>query len=138
MRNLIDINQEDLLYLKHKWSAEIQDLEDQIMKVDKRLTGRLIKNEDNTEELETLAQRLENATGILESIQANNTIEPELVANQQQEVDTLQAEYDDTLTSINNINAREVQMNLMDMEELQRSIDARAEKIASIDSLLAA
>ncbi|MGB0424616.1 MAG: hypothetical protein ACPGED_09840, partial [Flavobacteriales bacterium] len=119
MRNINDLEQEDLLYLKNKWSAEIQDFEDQIEKTERRLSGRLHRNDDSTEGLEALEQRLANATGILESIQVNPSIDPLLVQNQEQEVIALQEEYDDKLSSSTKITGREVQQAIMDMDNLQ-------------------
>ena len=138
MRNINELEREDLLYLKNKWSAEIQDFEDQIDRTERKLTGKLHRSGDSLEELEVLEQRLANATGILESIQSNGSIAPALIANQQAEVNALQAEHDERLNSLSQISAKEVQLTLMEIDNMQRRITARAEKIQEIETQLAA
>ena len=137
MKTLEQMTTEQLTYLREKWSAETRELDRDIVRSEVRLTTRLSKQEMDQNEIDALKEDLANAESLLEHL--NSTSAPqEMIDNQQALVDKMMAEVETESKGRNVLTVEEAYLQQASIDELKLQKQYREDKIAEIESLLAA
>ncbi len=131
------MTQEQLKYLRQKWSSELIELNREKIRAQRRLDRRLEKQTIDEAEVETLAGELESAIALLSHLQTTNA-PAELIAGQQAVVDKVQKEYEDESNGLNILTDEEAHIQQLSIEELEQRKSVRQVKITELDALIAA
>lgn len=137
MRTLSNLNQEDLNFLKIQWLAQVGDLEKRITARTVRLDKKIARSEQQVNIMASLETALQDAQNILDDM-VNNSLQAENIANQEAAVARLQQEYDEERTDTNSLNPQDVQLEVVEIQSLEKTVILLQETIVEIDTLLAA
>jgi len=135
MADLSQMTQEQLKYLRQKWSSEITELVRETNRAQKRLNKRVEKQELDETELFLLSTDLESARTILNHLQNSGAAE-NIIAVQQEAVDKLNQKYLDESSGVSNMSAEEVQLQQLLIEEMQQKRVLRENRISELNSLI--
>ncbi len=137
MKTLESLNQDQLIYLKQQWIAEVAELNKKISERHARLDRRIDRNEERNELHEQMQERLNQAQQILTALQQSEG-NAEIIASQQAMVDQLQQEYNEAINDSVSLNPIDVQEELIEIKTQERTVILLQEKIEEIEALLAA
>ncbi|WKV11443.1 hypothetical protein [Marivirga harenae] len=137
MKTLEQMTNEQLTYLKQKWSAEAKELDRDIVRSQVRLTNKLSRQEMDKNEIDVLKEDLANAESLLEHL--NSTSAPqEMINNQQSLLDKITMEVETESKGRNILTVEEVYLQQASIDDLKLQKQYREDKITEIESLLAA
>ncbi len=137
MKTLESLNQDQLIYLKQQWIAEVAELNKKISERHARLDRRIDRNQERNELHEQMQERLNQAQQILTALQQSEG-NAEIVASQQAMVDQLQQEYNEAINDSVSLNPIDVHEELVEIKTQERTVILLQEKIEEIEALLAA
>lgn len=137
MKTLNEMNNEQLTYLKEKWSAERKELDLDIIRSRERLTAKLDRQKQDQNEIDALKSDLTKAENLLQHLVSTSAPE-EMIVNQQELVNKLNTELDGASKGRNVITDTEAYLQQANIDELALQKQYRIDKIAEIEGLLAA
>ncbi len=137
MKLLSELTQEQLRYLRQKWSSELIELNREKIRAQRRLDRRLEKQTIDETEVATLSVELERAIALLSHLQTTSA-PAELITAQQEVVNKVQKEYDDESNGLNVLTDEEAHIQQLSIEELEQRKEVRQVKITELDVLIAA
>lgn len=135
MKQLNEMNNEQLTYLQQKWSVESMELDRGIIRAQERLNSRVQRQVLNQAELAELQTNLANAEQLLTHLQSTSAPQ-EMIDNQQELVDKLQMEVDTESRGANVLTDEEAFLQQVTIDELRLQKQYRTDKIAEINNLL--
>ncbi len=135
MKEFKNLTQEQLKYLRQKWSSEAIELNRTRVRTEKRLERKLEKQEVNIVEIEGLRNEYEQAKLLLEHLQSTNAPQG-LITSQKESMEKKKSEYEEESMGLNVMTDEEAWIAHLEIEELQLRIDLRQAKITEINSIL--
>lgn len=108
---------DQLTYLKQKWSAEAHELDREKDRNAKRLNARVERQEVNKQEVDTLADDLTTARNLLTHL-VNTSAPQEMIDKQQALVDKLQTEKDEADNASSGLTKTEVVLQQASIDEI--------------------
>jgi hypothetical protein len=135
MAELNQMTQEQLKYLRQKWSSEITELNREFIRAQKKLEKRVEKQEIDQGELELLASDLESANTILAHLR-NTNASPEIIAVQEETVEKINQKYLDESSGLNIMTPEEVQLQKLLIEEIQQKRVLRDSRLTELNTLI--
>ena len=133
--NLNDLADDQLTYLKQKWSAESHELDREKQRNAARLNARVERQEVNKQEVDTLADDLTTAKNLLTHL-VNTSAPQEMIDKQQALVDKLQTEKDEADNASSGLTQTEVVLQQASIDEIDLQRQYRLDKITEIDTIL--
>ncbi|WKK80726.1 hypothetical protein [Marivirga arenosa] len=137
MKTLDQMTNEQLTYLKQKWSAESKELDRDIVRSSVRLTNRLSRQEMDQSEIDALKEDLAKAESLLEHLNSTNAPQ-EMIDNQQALLDKISMEVETESKGRNVLTPEEAYLQQASIDELKLQKQYREDKITEIESLLTA
>ena len=137
MKTLEQMTNEQLTYLKQKWSAESKELDRDIVRSSVRLTNRLSRQEMDQSEIDALKEDLAKAESLLEHL-TNTSAPQEMIDNQQALLDKISMEVETESKGRNVLTPEEAYLQQASIDELKLQKQYREDKITEIESLLTA
>ncbi len=135
MTNLENLTQEQLKYLRQKWSSEVVELTRSRVRAEKRLERRLERQETNIVEIEGLKNGYEQAKVLLDHLKTTNAPQ-NLIDSQEEVVKKKKDEYEGESMGLNIMTEEEAWIAQLDIEESKLRTNLRQTKIAEIDTIL--
>ncbi|MEQ9298090.1 MAG: hypothetical protein RIF33_05995 [Cyclobacteriaceae bacterium] len=135
MKQLSEMNTEQLTYLKQKWSAEAIELDREIIRAQGRLSSKLERQELDQGEIDALTDDLANAQSLLDHLTSTSAPQ-EMIDNQQALVTKVQGELDAESKGTNVLTDTEAYLQQASIDERLLEKQYREDKIAEIDGLL--
>lgn len=135
MKQLSEMNTEQLTYLKQKWSAETIELDREIIRAQTRLSSKLERQELDQSEIDALTDDLANAQSLLDHLTSTSAPQ-EMIDNQQALVTKVQGELDTESKGTNVLTDTEAYLQQASIDERLLEKQYREEKITEIDGLL--
>lgn len=137
MKTLEQMTNEQLTYLREKWSSETRELDIDIVRSEVRLNTKLSKQEMDQNEIDALKEDLANAESLLEHL--NSTSAPqEMIDKQQALLDKIALQVETETKGRNVLTVEEAYLQQASIDELKLQKQYREDKITEIDDLLAA
>ena len=133
--NLNDLANDQLTYLKQKWSAEAHELDREKQRNAARLNARVERQEVNQQEFDTLVDDLTTAKNLLTHL-VNTSASQEMIDRQQVLVDKLQTEKDEADNVSSGLTLTEVVLQQASIDEIDLQRQYRLDKIIEIDTIL--
>jgi len=137
MKTLEQMTNEQLTYLKQKWSAESKELDRDIVRSSVRLTNRLSRQEMDQSEIDALKEDLAKSESLLEHLTSTNAPQ-EMIENQQALLDKISMEVETESKGRNVLTPEEAYLQQASIDELKLQKQYREDKITEIESLLTA
>lgn len=137
MKTLEQMTNEQLTYLKQKWSAEAKELDRDIVRSEVRLTSRLSRQEMDQSEIDALKVDLANAESLLTHL-VNTSAPQEMIDKQRALVDKIMIEVETESKGRNVLTDEEAYLQQVGIDELKLQKQYREDKITEIDAILAA
>ncbi|MEQ8711428.1 MAG: hypothetical protein RIC80_00325 [Cyclobacteriaceae bacterium] len=135
MKQLSEMNTEQLTYLKQKWSAEVIELDREIIRAQTRLSSKLDRQELDQSEIDALTDDLAKAQSLLDHLTSTSAPQ-EMIDNQQALVTKVQGELDAESKGTNVLTDTEAYLQQASIDERLLEKQYREDKIAEIDGLL--
>ncbi len=135
MKQLSEMSTEQLTYLKQKWSAEVIELDREIIKAQTRLSSKLDRQELDQSEIDALTDDLAKAQSLLDHLTSTSAPQ-EMIDNQQALVTKVQGELDAESKGTNVLTDTEAYLQQASIDERLLEKQYREDKIAEIDGLL--
>lgn len=135
MKQLSEMNTEQLTYLKQKWSAEAIELDREIIRAQTRLSSKMEWQELDQSEIDALTDDLANAQSLLDHL-TSTTAPQEMIDNQQALVTKVQGELDAESKGTNVLTDTEAYLQQASIDERLLEKQYREDKIGEIDGLL--
>lgn len=135
MKQLNEMNQVELTYLKQKWSAEAIELDRDIIRAQQRLTLRLQRQDLDKVEIDALAENLIKAQNLLDHL-VSTSAPQEMIDNQQELTNKVQQELDTESKGTSVLTNAEAYLQQASIEERGLQKQYRLDKITEIDLLL--
>lgn len=135
MKQLSEMKTEQLTYLKQKWSAEVIELDREIIRAQTRLSSRLDRQELDQSEIDALTDDLAKAQSLLDHLTSTSAPQ-EMIDNQQALVTKVQGELDAESKGTNVLTDTEAYLQQASIDERLLEKQYREDKIAEIDGLL--
>lgn len=135
MIDLNDLANDQLTYLKQKWSAEAHELDREKQRNAARLSARVERQELNQQEVSTLADDLSNAQSLLTHL-VTTSAPQEMIDKQQALVNKLQSEKDVADSATNGLTQTEVVLQQAGIDEVDLQRQYRIDKITEIETIL--
>jgi len=137
MKTLEELSQDQLLYLRQKWSSEIIELNREKIRAQKRLDRRLEKQVIDEAEIAELSAQLNNANQLLVHLQTTGAPQ-DLITAQEAAVAKVQQEYEEESNGLYILTDEEAHIQQLSIEELVQRKSMRETKISELDALIAA
>ncbi len=135
MKQLSEMNTEQLTYLKQKWSAEVIELDREIIRAQTRLASKLDRQELDQSEIDALTDDLAKAQSLLDHLTSTSAPQ-QMIDNQQALVTKVQGELDAESKGTNVLTDTEAYLQQASIDERLLEKQYREDKIAEIDGLL--
>lgn len=121
-------------YIRQKWSAEVTELDRDVVRAQERLDARLSRQQLNLDEVVLLEQEYQIALSLLAHLQQTNA-SAELIANQQLNVNRLQQSIAVESRGVNVLTDEEAYLQQSHIDQLQLQKQYRLDKIAEINAI---
>jgi hypothetical protein len=135
MTELSKMTQEQLKYLRQKWSSEISELVRETIRAQKRLDKRVEREETDKQTVELLWSELRNAKTILTHLQTSGA-DAEILAVQQDAVNKIQEKYDEESNGVNILTPEEAHIQQLLIEEMIQKKSLRENRISLLNALI--
>lgn len=135
MKKFEEMTQEQLRYLRQKWSSEAIEIERDIVRSQSRLDKRVEKQDADKANISALEQDLNDAKGLLTHLQTMNS-PAEFIGLQQSRVEALQTEFREAQSGLNVLTDEEAHMQQLSISELEQRKSLRETKIAELNLLI--
>ncbi|WP_109831928.1 hypothetical protein [Reichenbachiella versicolor] len=133
---LNEMDSQQLTYLKQKMSAEVIELDRDIIRTQDRLTTRLAKQEIDQVEIDGLKDDLLNAEQLMSHLTTTSAPQ-QMIDKQQSMIDKTKSKLDSETKGRNVLTDEEAYLQQVNIDELKLQKQYREEKIVEIGTLLA-